>query len=318
MTLASLGRYNDIRVTPTLNFHSEPDTMKLFEKFPHIVRENEPLAHYSWLRIGGSARYFAEPTTLNELSGLVKEAAAAGMTIRILGGGSNLLIRERGVEGLVISLAAPDFSQITIEGVSVKAGAGARLGHLVSRTVGAGLAGLEHLVGIPGTVGGAVVGNAGVIHDDLGSSVVAAIVLKRDGTIARCEANDLQFAFRRSTLDDAIVLAIELRLEIGVESELTRRMQASWIIKRANQPSTDLRTVLAFVEPDGVSLAELFETAGVRGASDGEAALSAQFPGYIVASGAVTSDQVLALIAQVRRAVELKTGVALQSQLRIW
>lgn len=292
--------------------------MTLFEKFPHIVRENEPLAQYSWLRIGGPARFFAEPTTVKELSGLVKEADATGLTVRILGGGSNLLIRERGVDGLVISLAAPDFSQITIDGVKVIAGAGGRLGHLVSRTVGAGLAGLEHLVGIPGTIGGAVVGNSGVIHDDLGSSVVAVTVLQRDGTTARREANSLQFAFRRSNLDDAIVLAIELRLETGGESELTRRMQASWIMKRANQPSTDLRTVLAFVEPDGVSLAELFETAGVRGASDGEATLSAQFPGYIIASGAVTSEQVLALIAQVRRAVELKTGVALQSQLRIW
>ncbi len=292
--------------------------MTLFEKFPHIVREHEPLAQYSWLRIGGSARYFAEPTTLKELSALVKEATSAGLTLRILGGGSNLLIREQGVDGLVISLAAPDFAQIHIDGCAVTVGAGAKLGHLVSRTVGAGLAGLEHLVGIPGTVGGAIIGNAGVIHDDLGSSVVAATVLNRDGTTSRRESSGLQFAFRRSNLDDTIVLAIDLKLEAGGESELTRRMQASWIMKRANQPSTDLRTVLAFVEPDGVSLAELFETAGVRGASDGEAALSAQFPGYIIASGAVTSEQVLALIAQVRRAVELKTGVALQSQLRIW
>ena len=292
--------------------------MSLFEKFPHIVREQEPLAQYSWLRIGGSARYFAEPTTVKELSALVQEASQAGLTIRILGGGSNLLIREQGVDGLVISLAAPDFSQIEIDGCAVKVGAGAKLGHLVSRTVGAGLAGLEHLVGIPGTVGGAVIGNAGVVHDDLGSSVTGTTVLNRDGTISRREASGLQFAFRRSNLDDTIVLAIDLKLETGGESELTRRMQASWIMKRANQPSTELRTVLAFVEPDGVSLAELFETAGVRGASDGEATLSAQFPGYVIASGAVTSDQVLALIAQVRRAVELKTGVALQSQLRIW
>ncbi len=292
--------------------------MKLFEKFPHIVRENEPLAQYSWLRIGGNARYFAEPTTIKELASVVQEATAAGLTVRILGGGSNLLIRESGVDGLVVSMAAPDFSQIEINGNLVKVGAGARLGHLVSRTVGAGLAGLEHLVGIPGTVGGAVVGNAGVVHDDLGSSVVAASVLNKDGSLSRREGSQLQFAFRRSNLDDTIVLSVELKLEQGNESELTRRMQSRWIIKRANQPSTELRTVLAFVEPDGVSLDELFESAGVRGASDGEAALSAQFPGYVIASGAVTSEQVLALIARVRRAVELKTGVALQSQLRIW
>jgi UDP-N-acetylmuramate dehydrogenase len=288
------------------------------ETLHHIIRENEPLAPYCWLRIGGPAKYFAEPTTLEELGGLVREASAAGMSVRILGGGSNLLVREPGVDGLVISLGAPDFAHIRVQETRVIVGTGAKLGHLISRAVGAGLAGLEHLVGIPGTVGGAVVGNAGVINDDLGNHVVAATVMERTGEVRRLEKSSLQFAFRRSNLDDAIVCEVELELEKGSEQQLTRRMQSNWIIKRANQPSTDLRAVLAFVEPSVASIGELFEAAGVKGTAEGEASLSAPFPGYILVSGAATSDQVLALIARVRRTVEMKTGIALQSQLRIW
>lgn len=288
------------------------------EKLHHIIREHELLAPYCWLRIGGPARYFAEPTTIAELRVLVSEATAAGISIRILGGGSNLLVREPGVDGLVISLGTPDFSRIKIQGNTVIVGSGAKLGHLISHTIGSGLAGLEHLVGIPGTVGGAVVGNAGVINDDLGSHVVAATVIERDGNVRRIEKSSLQFAFRRSNLGDAIISEVELELEKGSEQELTRRMQANWIIKRANQPSTDLRSVLAFVEPGGASIGELFESTGVKGTAEGDASLSGPFPGYIIVSGTATSDQVLALVARVRRTVELKTGIALQSQLRIW
>ncbi len=293
-------------------------TMIFSEKLHHLIHENEPLAPYCWLRIGGPARYFAEPTTIAELRALVAEASAAGISIRVLGGGSNLLVREPGVDALVISLAAPDFSQIRIDGTEVKVGAGAKLGHLISRTIGAGLAGLEHLVGIPGTVGGAVVGNAGVTNSDLGNYVVAVTVIERDGQLRRLEKSGLQFAFRRSNLDDAIVCDVELRLEKGSEQELTRRMQANWIIKRAHQPSTELRSVLAFVEPGVASIGELFEATGVKGSAEGEASLSGPFPGYIIVSGTASSDQVLALIARVRRIVEMKTGIALQSQLRIW
>lgn len=292
--------------------------MTFSNKTRHLIREQEPLGPYTWLRMGGPARYFAEPTTEVELAALVSEAAQAAIPVRILGGGSNLLIREPGVDGLVISLAGAEFSTIVINDQRVTVGAGAKLGHLVSRCVGAGLAGLEHLVGIPGTVGGAIVGNAGVTNEDLGEHVTSATVIQRDGSSRTLAQTSLQFAFRRSNLEDALVTSIELKLQVGDPIELTRRMQSSWIIKRAAQPSTELRSAQAFVEPGGISIGELLEAAGMRGAAEGEASLSSQFPGYLVVSGGATSEQVLALLARVRRAVEVKTGIALQSQLKIW
>ncbi len=123
--------------------------MGLLSGFEHIVCEREPLAPYTWFRLGGVAEYFAEPTSLEELEALVRHCREQELPIRLLGGGSNLLIREQGVPGLVIRLSAAAFSEITVDDNVIVAGAGAKLGHVISTAVREGLAGLEHLVGIP-------------------------------------------------------------------------------------------------------------------------------------------------------------------------
>lgn len=286
--------------------------------FEHILRENEPLAPHTWLQIGGPARFFAEPTTTAELASIVRSASERQLTIRVLGGGSNLLIRESGIDALVLHFAAPDLSSIRIDGKRVIAGSGARLSHLISRTVGAGLAGLEHLVGIPGTVGGAVSGNAGVVNGDIGSRVRRVKCVTRTGECIEHEQSSLQFSFRLSNLDDVAIYEVELELEAGNIADLTRRMQNSWIIKRSQQPPSDQRSALAFVDPSGITAAELLEQAGLKGVSRGETSLSTQFPGFIIVSGGATSDQVLALLDYVRKAVDERTGVQLQPHLRFW
>jgi len=284
----------------------------------HLIRENEPLAPYTWLHIGGPARYFAEPTTVAELMALVEGAAREQIPVRVLGGGSNLLVQEAGFDGLVLHLSAPELAAIRIEGSRVIAGGGAKLSHIISRAVGAGLAGLEHLVGIPGTIGGAVVGNAGVVNGDIGSLVVRVSTLDRQGKLVQRVPPAFQFSYRRSDLDDVTVVEVELALEIGDGTQLTRRMQNSWIVKRSTQPPTDQRAALAFVDPSGITAAELIDQAGLRGTAEGEVSLSSQFPGYIVVSGSATSKQVLALLDRVRRTVAQRTGIQLQSHLRIW
>ncbi|MFO1063493.1 MAG: UDP-N-acetylmuramate dehydrogenase [Pirellulales bacterium] len=286
--------------------------------YEHLIRENEPLVPYTWLQMGGPARYFAEPTTASELAALIKAAASAQIPVRVIGGGSNLLVQEAGFDGLVLHLAAPELSEIRIDGERVTVGGGAKLNHVISRTVGEGLAGLEHLVGIPGTIGGAVVGNAGVWNGEIGSRVVGVRTIDRAGNIRDRVTGDFQFSFRRSDLEDVIVLEAVLQLEKRSASELTRQMQNSWIVKRSQQPPTDQRSALAFVDPAGISAAELIEQAGLRGAAQGEVSLSSQFPGYIVASGNATSAQVLALLDRVRKAVAQQTGIQLQPHLRIW
>ena len=292
--------------------------MKSLADFPHLVRENEPLAPYTWLQIGGPARYFAEPTTINELQQLVAAAHRDKVPVRVVGGGSNLLVQEAGCDALVLHLAAADLTSIRITGKKVTVGGGAKLSHVISRVVGEGLAGLEHLVGIPGTIGGAVVGNAGVVNGEIGSHVKRVTTLDSAGQLVERRAPDFQFSYRRSDLDDCIVVEVELELETGNVTELTRRMQNSWIVKRAGQPPTDQRAAIAFVDPSGITAAELIDQCGLKGAAEGEVSLSSQYPGYLVVSGNANSAQVLALLDRVRKAVLMRTGIQLQSHLRIW
>jgi UDP-N-acetylmuramate dehydrogenase len=290
----------------------------------HIVRENEPLAPHSWLQIGGNARYFAEPNTLDELQTLLVEAGKLSLPTRILGGGSNILIRESGYQGLVLSLSTAEFTRIesfhdeeTGQG-TLTARAGAALNHAISKAVGAGLGGLEHLAGIPGSIGGALVSNAGVTNDDIGSRVRRVTVVDSSGELTEKLRDDLQFGFRRSNLEDAIIVEVEFALEPADAAELTRRMQTNWIVKRAAQPQSGSRTIQAFIEPDGTSIADALETAGMKGASNGEASLNPNFPGYLTVTGDATSDQVIALMEKVIKAVEIRSGIQLQSQLKIW
>ncbi len=292
--------------------------MEFSEPFQHLIRQQEPLAPYTWLQIGGSARYFAEPNSVEELVGLLAEAKRASLPIRILGSGSNLLVRESEVEGLVLSLATAELSKIDLRGEHVIARGGAKLNHVISAAVGAGLAGLEHLAGIPGTVGGAVVSNAGVTNDDIGSHVLRVTVVDRNGRLVELQRESLQFGFRRSNLEDLVIVEVEFQLEKTDSVELTRRMQSNWIVKRTKQPQSGSRTIQAFLEPDGISLADALEAAGMRDIANGEVVFSAQHPGFVTVAGSATSQQVLALVEQVAKAVEIRTGIQLQSPLKIW
>jgi len=196
--------------------------MGLIDGFEHIVRDNEPLAHYTWFRLGGEAEYFAEPTTVEELADVVKRFREADQPIRLIGGGSNLLIRDKGVKGLVIHLSAPAFGGISVKDNIVKAGSGAKLGHVISTAVREGLGGLETLVGIPGTIGGALHTNATAHSGDVGQWTRAARVMTRSGEILSRTRDELSFAYRESSLDELVILDAEFELEREDPAELTK------------------------------------------------------------------------------------------------
>jgi UDP-N-acetylmuramate dehydrogenase len=292
--------------------------MTFSDKLIHVVRQKESLAPFTWLRLGGEAKFFAEPGSLDEMASLIKEAGASGLTTRLLGSGSNLLVREEGVDGLVIHLATAELCSITIADERLTARAGAKLNHVISAAVAAGLGGLEHLAGIPGTVGAALASNAGITNDDIGSRVASVTTIDRQGKLEKLNSNQLQFGFRRSNLQDSFIAEVEFRLRSGNSAELTRRMQSNWIIRRAAQPTSGSRTVQAFIEPDGTRLADVLEAAGVRDAREGDFAMDWAHPGFVIATGHPKSKDLLALLSRVSRSVEVKSGIQLQSQLNIW
>lgn len=292
--------------------------MRLPDSVAHLVQHNYSLAPRLWLGIGGPARYYAEPTNRAELIELVRAASEQGVPIRVLGGGSNLLAREAGVDGLVISLAAATLSELVVDGNRLTAGAGATLSRAVTHAVGVGLAGLEHLLGIPGTVGGALVSNAGAGGRDIGSVTAEVEVLDFDGQVHTISAEEAQFSHRRSNLDGRIILSATFQLENLDLEALTKRMQKLWIVRNAAQPKDQSRIAMPFVDPDGATAQRLISDIGLAGIREGGAALNSEYPNFLIAHDEATSSDCLKLIERVREQVLLQTGIDLQSNLQIW
>lgn len=301
---------------------SAPSTLLLADVFPtelqHLVGENQPLKEYLWLGIGGPARFLAEPVEVGQISQLIQSARNHDVAIRILGHGSNVLVREAGFDGLVISLGGPATNRLEIDGNCLRAGAGAKLTHAAIKTVGAGLGGLEHLVGIPGSVGGAVVGNASAEGRDIGSVVRSIDVLDESGTAKTLSADEAGFSHRKSTLDGLVVLSVEFELEPREVSALTKRMQKLWIHRGQRRPADTARIVMPFMDPDSMSTRDLIVNTGLSGLREGDVSLDLSAPQYLVAHENATSDQCLKLIDRVREQVLLQTGIDLRLNLQIW
>jgi UDP-N-acetylmuramate dehydrogenase len=286
--------------------------------FEHIVRENEPLAPHTWFRLGGPAQYFAEPTSIEELSGLVCRCHEAGISVRMLGGGSNLLVRDEGVQGMVVALGAAAFGRIDVEGRKLRSGGGAKLGHVISTAVREGLAGLEMLVGIPGTIGGALHTNAGTHSGDIGQTAVSATVMTLTGEIVTRQKNELRFGYRNSSLDELVILEAMFELETGDSRHLTKQMQQAWILKRAEQPLSDQNTGQIFKSPGGTSVQALIEDAQLGDAKLGDAQISERNVNFMVVGPHATSRDVLELIELVQKGVMERMGVELELAVEVW
>jgi UDP-N-acetylmuramate dehydrogenase len=292
--------------------------MSLIKGFEHFVKQAESLAEHTWFHLGGAAEYFAEPNTVEELQALVRRAAEEGVAVRLLGGGSNLLVREEGVSGVVVRLGAPAFNQISVGKQTLSAGGGAKLGQAISTSVREGLAGLEALVGIPGTVGGALHGNAGSRGGDIGQWTCRATLMTSAGEIIERAREELVFAYRESSLDELVILAGEFQLEPDDPEELTKRMQKQWIVKKAAQPLGHQSAGCIFKNPRGMSAGMLIEQAGLKGTRVGQAEVSDRHANFIVAEPGATSQDVLQLIDIVRQRVMDKLGIELETEIEVW
>jgi UDP-N-acetylmuramate dehydrogenase len=290
-------------------------TLTGFEK---IVRRGEPLAMHTWFQLGGPAEYFAEPRTQDELIALVRRCREENLPVRILGQGSNVLVRDEGVSGVVLQLAEPAFCDARVEGRTIIAGGGSKLGRVVTTAVNAGLAGLEVLVAIPGTLGGALHGNAGTHGGDIGQTACQATVVTVNGEVVTRSGEDLVFAYRQSSLDDLVILEAKLELEEDDPRELTRRMQKQWIVRKASQPMGHQCAGYVFKDPRGMTAGELIEAAGLKGTRIGGAMVSERHANFIISEPECTSNDVLRLIDVVRSQVYQRTGVELELEIEIW
>lgn len=282
------------------------------------VREQVPLADRTWFKVGGPAQYFAEPASVDELQSIVQRSRDDGLQVRLLGGGSNVLLRDEGVAGMVISLSHPSFANIAIDCERVSVGGGAMLANAITVTVGAGLAGLEPLVGIPGTVGGGLHGNAGSHGGDIGQWATKATVMTRSGEIIERDRGDLVFAYRQSSLDELVILSAEFELEREDPLVVTKRMQKQWIVKKANLPMAHENTGCIFKNPRGMSAGMLIDQCGLKGEQVGGAEVSQRHANFFVAKPGATAKDLLQLMDVVRNRVAEKMGVELETEIEIW
>jgi len=292
--------------------------MASWKGFEKIVRPAEPLAMHTWFQLGGPAEFFAEPDEPDQLVALIKRCHEEGIPMRLLGRGSNILVRDEGVPGVVIRLSAPAFGDIRVEGRAIVAGGGAALGRVVTTAVHQGLAGLETLIGIPGTLGGALHGNAGAHGGDIGQWTTQAKVITAAGEVFQRDRDEMIFGYRQSSLDELVILEARLELEADNPRELAKRMQKHWIVRKAAQPMGHQCAGCVFKNPRGTSASELIEAAGLKGTRIGGAAVSDRHAGFIVAEPECTSQDVLRLIELVRGQVHDRAGIELELELEIW
>jgi UDP-N-acetylmuramate dehydrogenase len=303
---------------------TEPETgefspMRPFDGLQDFVKSDAPLSPLVWFRLGGPAAHFAKPRTIEELLLLLKRAREASIPVRLLGGGSNVLVRDEGVKALVIHLESPFFSDVSIEGNLVKAGAAVPLTALISQSARAGLAGLETLTGIPGTIGGALRGNAGSRQGSIGQYVHRATVLDTSDQVQVRERDDLDFADRESNLDEPVILSAVFELNREDPESVVRRMRRIWIIKRENQPYGHQSSGCIFRNPSPeVSAGALIDQAGLKQTRFGGAEVSDRHANFIITHPEAKASDVLHLIEQIRQRVWQQFGYELELQLQIW
>ncbi len=292
--------------------------MSSLAAFNEIIRQNEPLAPFTWMKVGGSAQSFASPRNEEELTQLVRHCHAEEIPMRVLGGGSNLLVNDDGVDGVVIHLTPDNFGAVEVTGTTVRAGAAAPLSRLIAVAVRAKLAGLETLAGIPGAVGGALHGNAGTRSGDIGQFVSSVSVLTEEGEKFTRKEDELSFAYRTSSINELVILTAEFELQPDDPVEITRRMRKLWIMKKATQPLSFQSAGCIFKNPRGMSAGALIEQSGLKRTRIGGAEISERHANFIVTDDAATANDVLQLIEKARTAVAEQFGVDLELEIEIW
>jgi UDP-N-acetylmuramate dehydrogenase len=294
------------------------DALSQLGRFADIIKAKEALAPYTFLKIGGPADVLAAPRTPQELASLVRQCVEQKLPLRVLGGGANLLVRDEGVRGVVVRLAVPAFTDVAAQGRRVRAGAGASLAALISHATRAGLAGLETLVGIPGTVGGALRHNSGDRSAEIGQFVARIEVIDAAGNPQVRERDELRFTQNSSNLDDPIFVAADFELETDQVDAIGKRMRKAWIQRKAAQPFSFQAAARIFKNPAGLSATALLEQAALVGTKVGGALISDRDANYVIAEPGATARDVLRLIDLMRSRVQERFHLELELEISIW
>lgn len=279
------------------------------------IRENEPMSRHTTFKTGGAAEIFIEVENAVQLTKMIPYLRLLEMDYFILGNGSNLLVSDKGYQGVILQIG-PKMGKITSEGGRITAQAGAPLAAAARAAQKSGLTGLEFASGIPGTVGGAVVMNAGAYGGEMEQLVESVTVLNKDGELMELDHDTMEFGYRTSILKNRpfIVLETLLRLEPGNEAEISAKMEELGARRRAKQPLEYPSAGSAFKRPEGYYAGKLIMDAGLRGFRIGGAQVSEKHCGFLINAGGASATDIYDLMQEVRERVYGQFGVLLEPE----
>lgn len=281
------------------------------------VEKNKSLKNHTYTRLGGSADYFVTPETYEHVQQIVKFVNEHRVPFTLLGNGSNLIIRDGGIRGIVMYLGR--LTDVHIDGTSLVAQSGALIADVSKAALKAHLTGLEFACGIPGSVGGALFMNAGAYGGEIKDVLESTLVVDRTGEIRRIQAENLGLAYRTSNIPDNryVVLEATFQLENGEYEEIKAVMDDLTDKRESKQPLEYPTCGSVFKRPPGHFAGKLIQDSGLQGVQIGGAQVSLKHAGFIVNKGNATASDYIALIEHVQKVVKEKFGVKLEREVRI-
>jgi len=295
---------------------------EFYKKLIQITDENrvltdEPMKKHTTFHIGGNADYFVMPNKASEVAEVVKLCKEEGIPYYVLGNGSNLLVSDKGYRGVIIQIYK-EMNDIRVEGTIVTAQAGALLSKIGSVALADSLTGFEFAAGIPGTVGGAVVMNAGAYGGEMKDILLSVTVLTPDGAVLTLYNKELELGYRTSIIakKDYIVLEAKYKLERGEKDVIREKMDELKVKRVTKQPLEMPSAGSTFKRPEGYFAGKLIQDAGLRGFQVGGAQVSEKHCGFVVNTGDATAADVMSLIEQVAEKVKQEFGVQLEPEVK--
>lgn len=282
-----------------------------------LLRSDEPLAKKTTLRVGGPADLFVEPASESDLSRVLQFCGEKELPLFVLGRGSNLLIKDSGIRGVVVSLAHPKFSEIQVEGEVLRCGAGVKLKAIAVEARKSNLAGLEFLEGIPGNLGGALRMNAGAMGSAMFNVVETIRMMDRAGKIHEMDRRDIDAGYRSCPLlRDYIALSAVLKGQPASGDAVAERMK-TYSAKRWESQPKEPSAGCIFKNPPAIPAGKLIEELGLKGTRVGGARVSEIHGNFIVNDGTATAQDVLDLIELIKARVAAERGLELRTEVEI-
>jgi UDP-N-acetylmuramate dehydrogenase len=282
------------------------------------VRVFEPMSRHTTLRIGGPADLFVNPVDADDLVAVMAFACQKGLQTKVMGNGSNLLVGDKGVRGMVVRLA-PHFREVRWLERGVEAGAGAALARLVKESAAVGLSGLESMAGIPGTVGGALATNAGTDVGSIGDLVVGATMLNGDCEVCQWSAAQFAYRYRYSSLrrTRATVVSATLKLAPAVREEIEAKRGRLLAKRAARQPLGAWSAGSVFKNPTAVAAGKVLDRAGAKGMRVGDAQVSRNHANFFINRGRASAAEMRELIARAHALALRRYGIDLELEIEM-